>query len=683
MKIICLSLILLQTTYAFEYKPASRVIEVIETGGYTFGFLRDPSINITKCTYYSDTGISGSFEIPLPSSSRRIKAKKNEVSELGQLGVCQLSVNNVDDKGPRTWTLKQSTEDLSFPAVNFTVNFFYKVEFLSDPVGVIKEGSFYQYINSNVEFQSCKVIFGTTDINLDVNLEQKGNTDKRVSSLGNGLCGFILTNASYTDAGEWVMVAGDAEHKPYKSKFKVNVFTPPNTKTTIPVLLGSSVSIRCGEEHSQDYCYLYNTEGKFVVTTSNDCNHPIKTVSLNDLGTWHCRVGKFPSMKTLDYAVELVEQEKTKVISWVTETNTYVSIGCQLLNYGEIKNCKMVSPSNEVLSLRSGVAYKNYLPFGTNFKNGTCALMIRKPLLDDGIGQWRCEISTTSATTGAFIHVHNSEIPSYNKFTTITTQLGEQLEIQCNVPYTSEFCYIISPNGTQHQMESNLENLLGKCSITIKKVYPEHEGRWKCYFARETGTPDEQITVEVMIAESLLFTTKVEASSGGNASIMCSSHGLPILYCRFISPNSVSYFIEDNKKQTNRITYKGRGLKYGDCGITITNVQTSESGIWTCITRVGSNYRQNEITATINLYVAPTFLENPATAIGFGTAAAIVVVTGLGFVGVKRWKKRRTDALLRTSVSTQVDSRQDLYRFEYPSYSDLQGDAGERHAHQP
>lgn len=43
-----------------------------------------------------------------------------------------------------------------------------------------------------------------------------------------------------------------------------------------------------------------------------------------------------------------------------------------------------------------------------------------------------------------------------------------------------------------------------------------------------------------------------------------------------------------------RIAYSGRGLEYGDCGITIFKVEDGHYGNWSCIVRKGSNYRRAE-----------------------------------------------------------------------------------------
>lgn len=52
-----------------------------------------------------------------------------------------------------------------------------------------------------------------------------------------------------------------------------------------------------------------------------------------------------------------------------------------------------------------------------------------------------------------------------------------------------------------------------------------------------------------------------------------------------------------------RIQYDGRGIQYGDCGIKINKVTKADKGIWSCITRIGTQFEQNEIYRNILLDV--------------------------------------------------------------------------------
>lgn len=113
----------------------------------------------------------------------------------------------------------------------------------------------------------------------------------------------------------------------------------------------------------------------------------------------------------------------------------------------------------------------------------------------------------------------------------------------------------------------------------------------------------------------------MEVTRGNDAELSCSTGGIPIQYCRFISPNGKAYHLENEHTETGlefvfpetsfysflifSISYSGKGLNKGECGIKITNVNSSHDGNWTCITRLGyNNYRQNELSVVIQLDVS-------------------------------------------------------------------------------
>ncbi|KAF5292606.1 hypothetical protein FQA39_LY13939 [Lamprigera yunnana] len=664
--------------YASECVPPSCQINALEAEPYTFGFSKNSSVNITRCSYTSDSGLSGTFVVDSSLKKGSKSPNGNEVTDLGASGLCQLTLKKADENGPKLWTLQSFHKGTLHKEINFTVNYFYKAPLLSESVSVVELENFYQYFNVSTKFTGCKVRLGETEVDLRTKQDLEG-VDGRMKSLGNDICGFIFSNVSKMDPINWCLIAEDALGKSYRANFKVIVYDVPpvNVRNTkLNVQLGLRTTVVCGNKYQQDFCYLYNPKGKFV-QSGDDCSYPIKTVTMDHLGVWKCKIGKFPSMQTLEYNIELVFTGNENVKTWISETKNHIKIGCKLNNGGRISACRIISPKGDVWNLRPGVAYARYLSIGTNFKNATCILWVRKPVLETEKGQWRCEMHSGGSRTGGFIFIENTTIPNYETYKNITTQIGEELKIECNVPYSSEYCYIQSPDGTKYVMKDNYESRLGSCFTTIPKARREDVGLWTCFFARDMSVADEKLNVEVTLAEVLLYTTNAEASSGGNVSLLCSSYGVPLKYCRFIAPNALSYFIHNHQK-SSRISYKGKGLEYGECGITIRNAQPSDSGVWTCITRLGGDYSQEEISTKINLYVTPTFFKNPTVGIAFGTGACIIILSALGYFGVNKFKKMRRPTLdASNSISSDNNTEEDVLNYGNTSYSTL-----EHHAHQ-
>ncbi|KAF5279354.1 hypothetical protein FQA39_LY05464 [Lamprigera yunnana] len=629
--------------------PPSCAFDVVESEDYTFGFEKNQEFNITNCVYKSDTGISGTFDVRTSSNTplkHNNNKKKDHISDSGALGYCHITVSNAGKDGPRIWTLEPFHHETSLhQAVNFTVNFFHKLPLLSNKVNVIKNEGFYQYFNVSSQFSSCRVKFNETEFDLDLVTERFAEgSNGRMKSLGDGLCGFSFSNVSANDPTRWTLTAVDTLTKQYRSHFDLGIYDyPPAEETHVKqyVKLGLIAHIECGNANEQEYCYLYNPRGKFI-KTSADCSYSIKTLTLAHIGRWTCKISKYPATHPVEYVVELIVAEGESPRTWITESDHYIQIGCQLINHRDITGCRMTSPNKDVLNLRPGVVVDHYSSMGTDYKNSTCSLrVIEKPLRNSDKGQWKCEMHITGGFTGGFIYLADTKAPQYQTNTTITAQIGDELKIECSVPYSSEYCYVQSPNGTEYLMQNNQQSRLGSCSVIVPKLEHDHVGYWNCFFARDIGVPDERISVEVRVAEVLLNTNDARVTSGENASLLCSSHGFPLKYCRFISPNSSSYFIH-NHRNSNRLSYNGRGLEYGECGITITNAQPSDSGVWNCIMKVGGDYTQDEISAKIDLYVAPTFLGNPITAIAFGTAVGVIIIAIVGFFVAKKWKAHRT-----------------------------------------
>lgn len=106
-----------------------------------------------------------------------------------------------------------------------------------------------------------------------------------------------------------------------------------------------------------------------------------------------------------------------------------------------------------------------------------------------------------------------------------------------------------SPNGTKYTNADQYRSWLGECHVTINPVVLDHNGTWTCVFARKTGLPDEKIYVDVVIAEQLTFYQSIDAKKGHSVELMCKT-GLPIRFCRYISPSGESYHLSTEKSST-------------------------------------------------------------------------------------------------------------------------------------
>lgn len=86
----------------------------------------------------------------------------------------------------------------------------------------------------------------------------------------------------------------------------------------------------------------------------------------------------------------------------------------------------------------------------------------------------------------------------YPKSINRTIRDGSPHKILCKVLYSSNYCYITSPNGTK--FESDVENTwwLGECSYNLMNVNILDNGTWHCHFSREMGQSFEKIDYDVI-----------------------------------------------------------------------------------------------------------------------------------------------------------------------------------------
>lgn len=105
-----------------------------------------------------------------------------------------------------------------------------------------------------------------------------------------------------------------------------------------------------------------------------------------------------------------------------------------------------------------------------------------------------------------------------------------------------------------------------------------------------------------------------------------------------------------------RISYSGRGLKYGDCGLKISDVDTSSHGIWTChisTGRINKATLKSEVKLTVlSISTDPIIAES----VGIIGGLLIILTVSGGFVyykyadKIKCYRKNQTKNESRNST---------------------------------
>ncbi|KAF2887014.1 hypothetical protein ILUMI_19159, partial [Ignelater luminosus] len=381
---------------------------------------------------------------------------------------------------------------------------------------------------------------------------------KKITSLGLGLCGLRYRDATRDlDTAEWTLVATDKEGRGYVGMFQTFINSEEEYRFNTTVSLGQEYDLNCYPKGS--FCHIFNPNGEMV--ESRACRYTIALVKRKHIGLWKCQILSFNSMDSIESTIELIASVSTAPISWTNETEHYVHVGCQI--FRRARYCRLTAPNGKMLQVDVGYATDRHFAFGTDLSKGICSIMISKPLQYNEKGLWKCELADPYfERTGTLILVAETT-PMYPKFLKLSATLNKPLTINCEVPYSTDYCRIQSPKSPLWYSPDNEEELsLGRCSHHIENATIDNMGSWTCMFARETGLTDEKIIVNVAFDEILQFTSEVKVPLDGDAELLCKTNEVPLGYCRFVSPRGDNYHIRDTDTGSSHkiIFWKGSQL---------------------------------------------------------------------------------------------------------------------------
>nr|XP_022921197.1 uncharacterized protein LOC111429500 [Onthophagus taurus] len=480
------------------------------------------------------------------------------------------------------------------------LNLVNSIKLLQPKILVQEGGSYFQMVtDTNLAISSCTAIFKQNNSNVMISLDfhnknvsfsdnfmDSFNFKDRIQSLGFGRCGFKVDNSTFNDPVKWIIVVANAvPEKTYNSSFSVGVYSKKQTaplRSVKSVHLGTTTTMLCGIEYTPRlYCNLYNPQGELV---SNDCTYTFAPTA-EDIGTWICKVGVVQSIEALKYTIELKIEGKSTSHNWLDETDEYVSFGCRIKNwkrYEPPSYCTMTSPSGEKFLLWPGHATSRYTSVYTDLKENICGLEIKKPLLDSEKGPWTCEIENR----GNIIFVGNES--DYNlrnvSFKPIIIKPRQKFLFSCKVPESYSKCFILDPKGNLLLPDVISRAELGECALIVHDPHSEfHNGTWTCYFIKDSQLDAyKQQRDVIVITKNCTYTVLVDDDSD-EASMGCSTTRNPVDYCWFISPKGRVYNLKSGYNNSE-ISYVGKGLEDGDCGLKIHKMQPDDVRVWNSIT---------------------------------------------------------------------------------------------------
>jgi hypothetical protein len=658
----------------YKFEPESHHIVVNEGEDYEVAFNQVDNQTAFGHCYYASSLYNGDY--PIFASHNSKKSLQSDTSKgLSPFeAMCGFILYTVDEKSPLKWTI---TAFDNYTETNFTeevtVEFYYNMPLYLDKITVLPTASFVNFFNAgDVNLTKCSVSFDNATVDLDLNSIKVYDEDNafksRLSSVGGGRCGYKIWNLEQDDTRDVTLFATDNQKRVYRNISHLVVTKVKELKNrTLETYLGESATVICGKEsdtsvdQDQKFCDLYDPKG-VLVSHGHMCYYDLDIVTKDDFGTWRCFVGFDFIMDALEFTTELVEKGRPKIDTFVEDISEYLVVGCKLVDFDtmSLMYCKFTRPDGKMFKVTSGAASQYYNSFTSDLDNGKCSIEILKPIREEDKGTWKCEAAFNgNDVTGAFVDVEKKTTAQYNKYVKKNVRMNHSLIIDCPVPYSSDYCYITGPDGTQHKPDSSLQINSGLCFLSINEASASDNGTWICSIAQKNGLPDDTITIDVSIVELKVLYGDVEAREGDQVELICNTNGIPIEYCRFVAPTGLSYSLrkENTTQSNNKITYSGRGLEYGDCAMQINKVESSDSGIWICHISSGTSSYENKVDLSKNINLTiPSSTLSVAGSVGIAVGVLAVVVATGGFAFYRYSDRTRCGRRLNQG-SVQYEAR--------------------------
>lgn len=174
-------------------------------------------------------------------------------------------------------------------------------------------------------------------------------------------------------------------------------------------------------------------------------------------------------------------------------------------------------------------------------------------------------------------------------------------ELTCAVPYEMDYCYLSGPTaGDYAPQRFDRLKTLGLCRFVVTNIT---SGVWACGINDLDGAEDHLTYYNVSVYQQpgRAVTEQLTASSGDREQrLLCRTIlDLPIDICRFVDPSGEVHGVSNQIKPSTdaRYRYYGKGLREGECGLEIVELQDKDFGRWKCAFKVRG--REYEISMDI------------------------------------------------------------------------------------
>ncbi|XP_039443808.1 uncharacterized protein LOC120423894 isoform X1 [Culex pipiens pallens] len=479
----------------------------------------------------------------------------------------------------------------------------------------------------------CSLTLGDESYSLESEKVHTIGQDTTVQRFSADVCGIRVHNVRASLGTDWTLKDLDERLNEVNHTFTLTVIKQKqNPEINIAVSdTASSFTVTCPEDSSRRYCRILDEADNIY----DGCSRSFDITW--DQARYRCRLLYWGDMDETETVINVRVERNKRAVTWSTEENEkHVVLNCHYNS--RISPCRAVSvASRRQMMLLDGHLANRYSAYNTMVSEGICALEIQKPLIKDDRGLWRIylELSGNDYTGCVF------DLSDPGTEVGYTAQVKPQLievfhdprsssttttELECESPYPLSYCYLSGPQGGDFKPEKF--DHLGTLGICRFKVSNITTGKWACGRNDNSGGEDRFTYYDVKVYDqpARAITPQITASSGDeNRDLLCKTIlDLPIEICRFISPTGEVHGLSENivPAPDSRFKYHGKGLREGECGMQIMQLEREDFGRWKCSIMVqGRDY-------AINVDVIEEVMSTTTI-----VAICVAVTLVLGFVG--------------------------------------------------
>ncbi|XP_053679220.1 uncharacterized protein LOC128730213 [Anopheles nili] len=530
----------------------------------------------------------------------------------------------------------------------------------SDRLSIAEGAGFLAFLSANGEAElrartsghwiHCSVSINNVQYSLDSDQIHRVGEKTTVERYDSERCGVRVKNLQKALETKWTLHGTDQGGQDSNGILDVTVL-PPKMIDQLNVTISGSASaatINCPDRDSARYCRIMDAEQNVY----ESCSAYVE-ISQQLSYFWCHSMFWGAMMERITQVNVIVLEDDSDVKTTVEETDDHIVLSCQYRS--SISLCRAQSENDKrQFLLLDGHLTDRYSSYNTKISKGICSLEIKKPLIPEDIGVWRIyqllnpndytgcvfDIKSRRSSKSRFIRTRGSakenrvELPSTSIeiFRDPRSSSSSVTQISCEVPYALNYCYLSGPTGGDYapQRFDRLKSL-GICRFEVTNIT---SGMWACGINDPDGAQDRLTYYNVSVYQQPGRTVsgQLTASTGDREQrLLCRTIlNLPISICRFVDPSGEVHGLSDMRKPSTdaRYRYHGAGLREGDCGLEIVELQEKDFGRWKCLFKV----RDREYELSMDIV-------EEAMSVGTIIAISIGATTALGIIGFFAYRK--------------------------------------------